>query len=424
MTSLTEARELLRQGRIPEAERAYQRILERSPGEPEALCIVGLSALRAGQAARATALLGAAARLEPRNAVTHQHLGRAQEASGDPAGALASYRAALQLQPELHVARLQLAAALERAGERASATIQYARALEDAQSQGRWLNPDTTPAALRPLVEAAVLAVRRGTQEAYARLLEPLASRYGRAALARVERCIRIYLHEEEAAYPDPRQRPMFLFFPGLPASAYLDRSLFAWLPQLEAATDAIRAELQALLPSTTGRERVFTSDELEQANLRGLDQPPSWNGYYFWRHGEGRADNRAACPATAAALASLPLSHVRGHGPEVLFSVFTPGTHLLPHRGVTNSRLVGHLPLLVPADCALKVGGELHHWQEGRVVVFDDTYEHEAWNRSARTRVVLIFDLWNPYLTEVERLAVADLVGAIGDFGQAAKTA
>ncbi len=114
----------------------------------------------------------------------------------------------------------------------------------------------------------------------------------------------------------------------------------------------------------------------------------------------------------------------VEDHGPEILFSVFTPGTHLLAHRGVTNTRVVAHLPLIVPPDCALRVGGEDHAWQEGRVVVFDDTYEHEAWNRSDQIRVVLIFDLWNPHLTELERAAVARIVVAIGEFRQATEAA
>jgi aspartate beta-hydroxylase len=74
-------------------------------------------------------------------------------------------------------------------------------------------------------------------------------------------------------------------------------------------------------------------------------------------------------------------------------------------------------LPLIVPEDCALNVGGEIHEWREGRIVVFDDTYEHEAWNRSRSTRVVLIFDVWNPYLSDAERAAVTDVVAAIGDF-------
>jgi aspartate beta-hydroxylase len=209
-----------------------------------------------------------------------------------------------------------------------------------------------------------------------------------------------------------------------LPAAPYLDRSLFPWLEQLEASTAAIRAELMQLMPSAQGRERVFTSDELEHQNLAGIDTAPSWNGYYFYRHGERRDDNCGACPITAAALDALPLAHVREHGPEVLYSIFTPGTHLLPHRGVTNTRLVGHLPLVIPRDCALNVGGELHEWREGRVVVFDDTYEHEAWNRSDQVRVVMIFDIWNPYLTDVERRAVAHLVASIGDFRHATETA
>jgi aspartate beta-hydroxylase len=232
-----------------------------------------------------------------------------------------------------------------------------------------------------------------------------------------VEQAVRIHLHLEAPVFPDPRQKPTFLFFPGLPATPYLDKGLILEIEELEAATPDIRAELQALLPSSSGRERVFHTGELEQANLRGLDEPPSWNGYYFFRHGERRADNCAACPITAAALDALPLARVRGHGPEVLYSVFSPGTHLLPHRGVTNTRVVGHLPLMIPDDCALRVGGEDHHWREGEVVVFDDTYEHEAWNRSDRTRVVMIFDLWNPFLSQPERAVLAELVIAMGEF-------
>jgi aspartate beta-hydroxylase len=106
----------------------------------------------------------------------------------------------------------------------------------------------------------------------------------------------------------------------------------------------------------------------------------------------------------------------VRDHGPEALYSVFAAGTHLLPHRGVTNARAVSHLPLVVPPDCALRVGGDEHTWREGRTVVFDDTYEHEAWNRSQEVRVVLIADVWNPHLSAGERAAIHDVITAIGD--------
>jgi len=266
--------------------------------------------------------------------------------------------------------------------------------------------------------------VRARRRDAFAGLFEPLAQRYGVASLKRVEKCLRIHLQEEAPSRPDERQQPTFLYFPDLPAAPYLDRSLFPWIDALEGATPQIRRELLALLPSARGRERVFADEGVEEQNLRGYNAAPSWTGYYFFRHGERRAENCASCPATTAALARLPLIHVREHGPEVLFSLFTPGTHLLPHCGVTNARLVGHLPLVIPDHCALSVAGEEHVWQESRAVVFDDTYPHEAWNRSEQIRVVMIFDIWNPYLTEPERRALAELISAIGDFRQDVETA
>lgn len=415
---------LFQQGRLEEAERAARQSLERQPRDVEALNVLALIALRRGQLAPAQALLDRSISVAPDHALTRHYLGRVHDAAGNADEAIAAHGAAIRLAPQLFVVRLHYAAALERAGQAELAAIQYFRAMQDAQAQGRWVSEETTAPALRPMVEHAVQTVRATRKSTFANLLAPLRQQYGADSLARVEQCLRIYSHEEAPVYPDARQRPTFLYFPGLPPAAYLERSLFPWIEQLEAQTGAIRQELLQLLPSEAGRERVFTNEAIEQVNLRGLHAPPSWNGYYFYRHGVRREDNCASCPVTAKTLQLLPLSHVREHGPEVLFSVFTAGTHLLPHRGVTNTRLVGHLPLIVPPECALNVGGEIHEWREGRAVVFDDTYEHEAWNRSQQTRVVLIFDLWNPHLTEVERAAIAQLVPAMGDFRKAAEAA
>jgi aspartate beta-hydroxylase len=424
MSLATEAQELLRQGRIPEAESAFARLLEQNPDHLEALNVVALSALRTGNIQRAVGLLERAALTDPRDAVTQHHLGRALDAAGDLAGALRAYESAVSLRPDFVVARLYWAACLERARQIDPAVVQYVRALNDAQSTGRWLTPDSTPVALRPMVEHAVITVREHRSAAYSGLFEPLVTRFGRDALARVAQALRIYFKQEAPIYPDSRQQPTFLFMPGLPTSPYFDRSLFPWMEALEAETANIQAELSQLLPHSRGSERVFTSEELEKENLRGTGGAPSWTGYYFYRHGVRREDNCAECPRTARALDSLPLSRVRDHGPEVLFSVFAPSPHLLPHRGVTNTRLVGHLPLMVPEDCALNVGGEIHAWVEGRAVVFDDTYEHEAWNRGSSTRVVLIFDIWNPDVTDVERAALAALIYSIGEFRESVEKA
>ena len=420
MTTLNEAKRLMREGRVAEAERLCEAVLERFPDDAEALNIVALGALRDGNPVRAAAMLERATSLNPANAVFFHHLGRVQETAGNLQAALKSIAEAVRLKPDFYLSRLHYAMLLERRGETEASVLQYARALHDAQSRDQWVSAATTPVSLQKLVKHAVRIVRTRRRGLLSAVAATMAGRHGKASMARVEKCLRVYLGEEPAAFPDPRQKPGFLYFPDLPASAYLDRALFSWIAPLEAETLAIRDELLRLLPSAQGRERVFTSEELERQNLRGSGATPGWDGYYFYRHGVRREDNCASCPITSAALDRLPLSRVRDHGPEVLFSVFTPGTHLLPHRGVTNTRVVGHLPLIVPQNCALKVGGEVHAWQEGEIVVFDDTYEHEAWNHSNEPRVVLIFDVWNPHLTDIEQSAVADIVEAIGGFREA----
>jgi aspartate beta-hydroxylase len=381
-----------------------------------ALSDAALSALREGNPARACALLEQCVLADSSDGTTFFHLARARAAMDDMAGALEADERAIKLQPENALARLHYAAGLERQQQTSRALLHFMRALKDAQSRGEWEHQSTTPPPLRPLVEHAVERVRAGRLAALGLILDPLTERYGRGALERIYTAVKIYVGALKATYPDPRQRPNFFYIPGLRPSAYFDRRLFSWISDYEACTHEIQRELEALLPTPAGREPVFGDAALESENLRGYGSAPSWNGYYFYRHGERRENNCTACPLTARTLDALPLARIRGHGPEVLHSVFTPGTHLLPHRGVTNARSVSHLPLIVPEDCALRVGGEERAWVVGRAVIFDDTYEHEAWNRSSRLRVVLIADVWNPHLSEVERAAVTDVITTIGD--------
>jgi aspartyl/asparaginyl beta-hydroxylase (cupin superfamily) len=100
----------------------------------------------------------------------------------------------------------------------------------------------------------------------------------------------------------------------------------------------------------------------------------------------------------------------VAGRGPTAFFSILDAGTRIPAHTGVTNTRLTVHLPLIVPPGCGFRVGSETREWVPGKAWVFDDTIEHEAWNLSDVPRGVLIFDIWNPFLTAAER----DLVRAV----------
>ena len=411
---LDEARRHLREGRLAEGEALFARLLEREPDHVEALNVAALAALRTGQPQRALPLLDRALAVDPAQVAAYHYRGTAREQCGDAAGARQDYEQALALDAGRDHTRLLLGRVLERLGEPHAAALSYLRALRSAQSQGRWLNPRTTPESLRPVVEQAIRHIGLVEAETFARVLEPVRAAYGRQSLERVEAAMRCFRGVERAQYPDPRQRPTLLYLPGLAPRPYFDTAALPFVAGLEAQTGAIRDELQRALASTDGREAVFHDAKVEHANLKGGQ--PQWNGYYFYRHGRRNDTNAANSPRTLAAVDALPLPRIRGNAPEVLFSVLAPDTHLLPHRGVTNTRLVLHLPLIVPPDCALRVGGEQHEWQEGRCVVFDDTYEHEAWNRSTQTRVVLIADLWHPELTDAERAAFTELAPAIGE--------
>jgi aspartate beta-hydroxylase len=420
-SDLNSARELVRQGRDDEAARAYSKLLDAIPDQVEALNFLALHAMRQGQLARALELLERADRHHPADLATQMNLGSAREAAGDLEGARAAFQRAVKVDPQRPVVRLHFGHALEKLDRQHEALLAYFRAIADAQKQGYWLNASTTAPAVLDRVRHAMRFVQAGRRSMFEAVLEPLVERHGAAALDRTRDSLAIYLGGRPGAPVDMRQKPSILFFPGLPATPYFERELFPWMGEFERQTDAIRAELKGVLPRADGRERVFTTDTEEQAGLSGSQGAPGWDGFYFYRHGARRDENRERCPRTAAALEVLPLVRIREHAPEIMFSVLTPGTHILPHRGVTNTRVVCHLPLIVPEDCALVVGGKAHHWREGQGVVFDDTFEHEAWNRGSRTRVVLIVDVWNPHLTSAERDAVTALVEAIGDFNRAA---
>ncbi|MGN2244957.1 aspartyl/asparaginyl beta-hydroxylase domain-containing protein [Frateuria sp. GZRR33] len=427
ITCRAQARDALQRGDLALAEQAFARLLQLRPDDTDALQFLASCHLGRGDSARAIEQLRIAHHARPEDAAILHQLGAAQVIAGDLRGAEGSLREGLALAPGMFVARLRLGVVYEQQGRRHEAMTAYLGAINAAQAQGRWLSDDTTAPGVREAVKHATQYVAAGRRELFDAVIEPLRQRYGRAELARVDQCLAIYLNEQPAPLPDPRQRPLFLYFPGVPSRTYYPRERFPEHARLEAAFHTIRGELRAVLSEADDPFVPFLGAPSAAAvAARLLDatgpQEAAWDAFFFYRHGVRHDANCARCPHTSALLESMPLVRVRDHAPETLFSVLRPGTHILPHRGVTNTRLVTHLPLIVPPECALRVGGETHVWEEGRCVTFDDTFEHEAWNRSGQTRVVLILDSWNPDLSEIERMAVADLVAAIGDFNRTAE--
>jgi len=214
------------------------------------------------------------------------------------------------------------------------------------------------------------------------------------------------------------RQQPTRYYFPGLPQIQFYDTSAFDWVAGLEAKTAEIQRELKAVMADGNSfrpyLERIDSQPNVKSHALVGNED---WSAFYLWKDGHRVEENCARCPVTAAAFENIPLDQLPDQAPSVLFSLLKPGAHIPPHHGLINTRLVCHLPLLVPGPAWLRVGSETHHWQEGKVCIFDDSIEHEAKNEADQTRVVLLFDIWRPELSLTERAEIAKFLGAISTY-------
>lgn len=211
--------------------------------------------------------------------------------------------------------------------------------------------------------------------------------------------------------------QPTHYHYPGLVEREFHPRQRFPWLDKLEAATAAIRTEMQAAIASTRAElvPYIEYSEHEAMAQWRPLNRNRDWTAIHLLRKGEVVEANAALCPQTMALLADLDQPWIPGASPNAMFSLLAPQTAIPPHVGVNNTRLLCHLPLVVPDGCWFRVGGETRYWQEGKAFVFDDTIEHEAMNPTDQMRVVLIFDLWHPDLDLEEKQAVTAVVAADG---------
>ncbi len=209
--------------------------------------------------------------------------------------------------------------------------------------------------------------------------------------------------------------QPKAFYYPELPASQFYPRTEFPWLDGVEAATDQMLAELNGVLgqESESFAPYVQTMPNMPKRPGDLLIDSMDWSACFLWRDGQETA-YAGRCPQTMAALADAPLCRIQGRSPQVMFSQLKAGARIPPHHGYVNTRLVCHVPLIVPEGCWFRVGNETRSWKRGEAWVFDDTIEHEAANDSASDRVILIFDIWHPALSEEERHLVATLLEAM----------
>ncbi len=279
--------------------------------------------------------------------------------------------------------------------------------------------------ALTPALKAEVVRAEAAVSALHAQLgsfLEEYLCDHGLPPAKRSARIAKSLALMTGQAHADMlKQRPTVHFLPDLPDKGWYDASAFAWTTDMEEATNDIRAELLAVLGGKGAFQPYIEGDTHGPArNYQGLLNNPAWGAFYLWRDGRAVEENIALCPRTAAALSRVPTPDIPGRSPTAMFSLLKPHTRIPAHHGMLNARLIAHLPLIVPDGCAMRVGEETRAWAEGALTLFDDSVEHEAWNESDKTRVVLLFDVVRPELDYDERRAVRLCFEAVDAFGRA----
>ena len=402
---LSAAQEAQRRGDQSTATRWFEEVLALDSRNAAALNSLGMQALGRGDAAAAEGYFVRAAEADPVAPPLWVNVATARRAQGNDEGERASLLKVLEIDQRHLTANIRLAELHERLGEVGQANFRWGAVL----ALGGMM-PER-PAALDPiLAHARDYVETRGREfgEIVDKGLEPARASLDSRARRRFDACIdtllgrrRIYNNECSG-----------IRFPFLPADEFFDRSHFPWLAAIEAKTDVIRQEFEALLAEDLAGFSPYVEMEpgTPQNIWTELDHNLAWSALHLWRHGERIEEACRRCPNTTEILEGVPRAQIPKRMPTAFFSVLKPRTHLPAHTGVSNMRAIIHLPLIVPPGCRLRVGGEIREWRAGEAFAFDDTIEHEAWNDSDQLRAVLIFDTWNPHITEAER-------GLLGSF-------
>jgi len=182
----------------------------------------------------------------------------------------------------------------------------------------------------------------------------------------------------------------------------------------LESAVPQMRAEIEQVLADEQGVEPYVQEEAKRASRGHSLLNDARWSAFHLFKAGDRVEENAGRCPLTMRLLEVLPIPRISRRSPMALISILKPGTHIPPHHGMINTRLICHIPLVVPKGCRLRVGAETRDVVEGEAMIFDDSFEHEAWNDGDSVRAVLLFEIWRPEISEDEKVALTAMFEAV----------
>src|SRR5437764_4346301 len=172
--------------------------------------------------------------------------------------------------------------------------------------------------------------------------------------------------------------------------ATFLPLDRFGWVKHIEDNWMVIREEAEALLDD---RDALANFQEISKDQI-GITDDDRWKTVFLYGYGFEARLGVELCPRTAALMREIPGMKT------AMISILSPRKHILDHRGPYKGVLRYHLGLIVPKDapsCRIRVGDDIRHWEEGKSLIFDDTFNHEVWNDTDETRVVLFVDVMRP---------------------------
>jgi len=362
----------LRAGDFPEAEMRLRGLVEQSPGDLRALSQLAQALYRQGKLSQALETYLQLWRADPRKGLIYLTIGCLY----------------------LELGEIDKAAQVFSLGESQNGELLHL-----------WERADTAP-AVAAMSNSAWETLRRHHTDLHLAAVDAMQEP---SQTGRIRAAIWPLLDAREVSYDHPLHRPQVFSIQHRRSPAFFEPDSFPWAGELEARFPAIRAEILAGLDvAADGRPYLGDGHRLEGEQWKPLVNTMNWASVHLYSRGVANRQLITRFPATLEALRQVPLATQKGNPGEVFLSVLAPRTVIPEHYGVSNAVLTVHLPIVVPPGCGLQVHDETRTPAEGKLLIFDDTWQHRAWNNSDQQRVVLIFELWHPDLSEGEKLAVS----------------
>lgn len=391
------------QGALDAAEETHRKIVSMKPDALPSWQFLSARAAKRGDYRAASHAIRQYLKVDDVSPEGWRSLGLMEAKAGHWDGAYVAFQETLKLQPGGRANLLYLGGAAQKLGKDTLAADCFSLVLQGMPAE----EVGAFDAATEPVLQDILSNATAFLQGYVAGLVA------GEEGLEGNLKGARWRFHEvDEPAWNHPQQKPERFFLPALKPKAWFDDTDLEWAKDIEAAHQTILDEVTHALSEDDATP--YIADHMVEAHQwQTLAGNRDWSAVHLYNGGIPNDRLIAQFPRTMEVLEKLPLCRTGDRPVEVFFSLLKEGTHIVPHHGTSNARLTVHLPIIVPGGgtCTLRAGDETKVLEAGKLIAFDDSFDHEARNDGNGLRVNLIFETWNPALSKAEQKAVSDLM-------------